>query len=186
MRKVNVGALAGILLTVLPPLSAAAQPAATELGAMPAEAQFPQVEFAFEARITLGPARVVGETATGQRQYIPITGGTIAVRGLSLTRSGVAHLLGGELRTGMLLGAILGLASFLPVWYFFGEVRLAAAVSSAIFAAGTLAAGLGLLLPWWLSRAGRDPALGSGPLATVTQDILSLLVYFAMVRAFGA
>jgi hypothetical protein len=36
------------------------------------------VEFAFEARITLGPARVVGETSTGRRQYIPITGGTIA------------------------------------------------------------------------------------------------------------
>lgn len=110
---------------------------------------------------------------------------TIAVRGLSLTRTGIGPLLAGELRTGMLLGAILGLASFLPVWVFFGEARLAAAVSSAIFAAGTLAAGLGLLLPWWLARAGRDPALGSGPLATVVQDILSLLVYFAMVRAFG-
>jgi len=110
---------------------------------------------------------------------------TIAVRGLSLTRSGVAHLLAGELRTGMLLGGILGLASFLPVWFFFDDPRLAAAVSSAIFAAGTLAAGLGLLLPWWLARAGRDPALGSGPLATVVQDILSLLVYFAVVHAFG-
>jgi hypothetical protein len=34
-------------------------------------------------------------------------------------------------------------------------------------------------------RLGRDPALGSGPLATVMRDILSLLVYFAAVRAFG-
>jgi magnesium transporter len=110
---------------------------------------------------------------------------TIAVRGLSLTRAGIGPLLAGELRTGMLLGAMLGALSFLPVWLFFGDPRLAGAVSSAIFAAGTLAAGLGLLLPWWLARAGRDPALGSGPLATVVQDILSLLVYFAVVRAFG-
>ena len=110
---------------------------------------------------------------------------TIAVRGLSLTRAGIGPLLAGELRTGMLLGAMLGAISFLPVWLFFGDPRLAGAVSSAIFAAGTLAAGLGLLLPWWLARAGRDPALGSGPLATVVQDILSLLVYFAVVRAFG-
>jgi len=110
---------------------------------------------------------------------------TIAVRGLSLTRAGIGPLLTGELRTGMLLGAMLGALSFLPVWLFFGDPRLAGAVSSAIFAAGTLAAGLGLLLPWWLARAGRDPALGSGPLATVVQDILSLLVYFAVVRAFG-
>jgi len=35
------------------------------------------------------------------------------------------------------------------------------------------------------ARLGRDPALGSGPLATVIQDILGLLVYFAVVRAFG-
>jgi len=45
---------------------------------MPADELFPKVEFAFEARITLAPATVVGATATGQRQYIPITGGRIA------------------------------------------------------------------------------------------------------------
>jgi magnesium transporter len=109
----------------------------------------------------------------------------IAVRGLSLTRAGIGHLLAGELRTGMLLGAILGLLSFLPIWLVFGDPRLAAAVGTAIFGAGTVAASLGMLLPWWLSRAGRDPALGSGPAATVIQDVVSLLVYFAVVRAFG-
>jgi magnesium transporter len=109
----------------------------------------------------------------------------IAVRGLSLTRAGIGHLLAGELRTGMLLGAILGLLSFFPVWLVFGDARLAAAVGAAIFGAGTVAASLGLLLPWWLARIGRDPALGSGPAATVIQDVISLLVYFAVVRAFG-
>jgi len=109
----------------------------------------------------------------------------IAVRGLSLTRGGIGHLLAGELRTGMLLGAILGLLSFFPIWLVFGDARLAAAVGTAIFSAGTVAASLGMLLPWWLARAGRDPALGGGPLATVIQDVVSLLVYFAAVRAFG-
>lgn len=109
----------------------------------------------------------------------------VAVRGLSLTRAGIRHLLAGELRTGMGIGASLGVIAFLPVWVVFGEPRLAGAVATAIFAAGTMAAALGLLLPWWIARAGRDPALGSGPIATVIQDILSLLVYFAVVRAFG-
>ena len=109
----------------------------------------------------------------------------IAVRGLSLTRAGIGPLLAGELRTGMLLGAILGLLSFLPIWLVFGDPRLAAAVGAAIFGAGSVAASLGLLLPWWLARIGRDPALGSGPAATVIQDVVSLLVYFAVVRAFG-
>ena len=30
-----------------------------------------------------------------------------------------------------------------------------------------------------------DPAYGSGPVATVIQDILSLLVYFTVLRTFG-
>jgi magnesium transporter len=109
----------------------------------------------------------------------------IAVRGLSLARAGIRHLLAGEVRTGMLIGACLGLASFLPIWLIFGDARLAGAVATAIFAAGTVAAALGLLLPWWIAHSGRDPAFGSGPLATVVQDIVSLLVYFAVVQAFA-
>ena len=109
----------------------------------------------------------------------------VAVRGLSLTRAGIGHLLATELRTGLLLGGTLGLISFLPVYFVFGDPRLAAAVSTAILAAGTVAAGLGMLLPWAIARSGRDPAFGSGPLATVIQDVLSLLVYFGVVKAFG-
>ena len=109
----------------------------------------------------------------------------VAVRGLSLTHTGIRHLLAGELRTGMAIGATLGLIALLPVWVAFGELRLAAAVAIAIFAAGAMAAALGLLLPWLLARLGGDPAMGSGPLATVIQDILSLLVYLGVVHAVG-
>ena len=45
--------------------------------AAPPAASLPVVEFAFEERATLSPAVVVGETALGRRQYIPITGGTV-------------------------------------------------------------------------------------------------------------
>ena len=108
----------------------------------------------------------------------------VAVRGLSLTHAGIGRLLAGELRSGMLIGASLGLLSFFPIFLVFGDARLAGAVASAIFAAGTVAAGLGMLLPWLLARGGRDPAMGSGPLATVIQDVVSLLVYFGVVKAF--
>ncbi len=37
-----------------------------------------------------------------------------------------------------------------------------------------------MLLPWVLDRLGMDPAFGSGPLATVIQDLLSIGVYFAV------
>lgn len=38
----------------------------------------PRAEFVFEELVTLAPAVVQGETDLGQRQFIPITGGTVA------------------------------------------------------------------------------------------------------------
>jgi magnesium transporter len=107
----------------------------------------------------------------------------VAVRGLSLTKAGLAPLLGGELRTGILIGAILGALSFVPVWVAFGDPRLAAAVALSICAAGTVANGIGLLFPWLLKRLRFDPAYGTGPASTVVQDVCTIFVYFAIVHA---
>jgi magnesium transporter len=40
-----------------------------------------------------------------------------------------------------------------------------------------------LVLPWLLDRAGVDPAFGAGPLATVIQDLLSILIYLWVALA---
>jgi magnesium transporter len=37
-----------------------------------------------------------------------------------------------------------------------------------------------MALPWLFHRLARDPAFGSGPLATVLQDLLSIVVYLAI------
>jgi magnesium transporter len=37
-----------------------------------------------------------------------------------------------------------------------------------------------MALPWALHRLGIDPAFGSGPLATVIQDLLSIMIYLAI------
>jgi magnesium transporter len=107
----------------------------------------------------------------------------VAVRGLSLSHAGLGRLLGGELRTGLLIGLLLALLAFPMVWLVFGELRLAAAVTLALTGASMVASSLGLLLPWALQRFGLDPAYGSGPLATIVQDVLSLLIYFGFVSA---
>jgi magnesium transporter len=85
----------------------------------------------------------------------------------------------------MLVGAALGLIAFLPTLLAFGDARLAAAVSTSIFAACSIAAAIGIVLPWLLARRGVDPAYGSGPVATVIQDILTIVIYFAVLQAFG-
>ena len=82
---------------------------------------------------------------------------------------------------GVFIGLVLGLATFGGVALALGDLRLAAAVAIALVVAGGLASAIGLALPWLLHRLGRDPAYGSGPLATIIQDVLSLAVYFASV-----
>jgi magnesium transporter len=106
----------------------------------------------------------------------------IAVRGLSFVERGKVSLFFDEMRTGLLPGIALGALAFPPVWLVFGDLRLAVAVASAIVVAGTIATGVGLGFPLLLSRLGKDPAFGSGPLATVVQDVLSLVTYLLVAK----
>lgn len=107
----------------------------------------------------------------------------IAIRGLSFVRSPLKHLLCGETATGSLIGLTLAAFTLPAVWLAFGDLRLAATVALSVLVAGAVASGLGLLLPWLFDRLGRDPAYGSGPLCTVVQDLLSVLIYFLIASA---
>jgi magnesium transporter len=85
-----------------------------------------------------------------------------------------------ELAAGAIIGALIG-ATFFPfalvVW---GNGRIAATVAIALFISSSIATLVAMVLPYALARLGHDPAFGSGPLATVIQDLLSILVYFAV------
>ena len=108
----------------------------------------------------------------------------VAVRGLSLSHKPFWQIFGGELATGLLLGLALGALSFLLVWAGFGDAKLGLGVALSLIAAGGAASSVGLVFPWILSRLGVDPAFGSGPVATIVQDMLSLIVYFAVMTVF--
>jgi magnesium transporter len=152
------------------------------VGSGVATAAMASMERTLEAHVAIAffvPALVYLADAIGTQTE------TVAVRGLSLTHAGLAPLLMDELRTGLLIGLILGLLSFGPIWLAFGDLRLASAVAISIVAAGTLANGIGLLFPWLLQRLDFDPAYGTGPASTVVQDVCTILVYFGVVKAFG-
>jgi magnesium transporter len=106
-----------------------------------------------------------------------------AVRFLSFGQPRLGRLVIGELVTGLLIGLSLGAAAFPAIVLLFDDVRLAFAVCVSLAAAGTIATTTAIVLPWLLWRAGQDPALGSGPLGTIIQDVLSLLIYFTVVSA---
>lgn len=105
----------------------------------------------------------------------------IAVRGLSLRKKPLADVLWLEIITGGTIGLALGVVAFLAVWAVFGNLPLGLGVGISLFVAGSLASAIGLMLPWVLSRFDVDPAFGSGPVATIIQDALTILVYFVVM-----
>ncbi len=107
---------------------------------------------------------------------------TVVVRGLSVG-VGIRQMLGRELRTGLVIGLALALVSFPIVWWRWGGTEVALGVALSLFAACSTATVAAMVLPWLLDRVGLDPAFGSGPLATVIQDLLSILIYFAIITA---
>jgi magnesium transporter len=106
----------------------------------------------------------------------------IAIRGLSVG-VGIRRVLRREVITGVIVGAILGALMFPAILLIWGDVAVAAAVALAVLAASGIATLVALALPWLLHRLGRDPAFGSGPLATVIQDLLTIVLYFVIVAA---
>jgi len=73
----SLSALIGVVLVAAAAPSGAAL-AQTPLGTPPPPAAAPRFEFAFEFQVALSPPVVLGQTALGHRQYIPIRGGKIA------------------------------------------------------------------------------------------------------------
>jgi magnesium transporter len=106
----------------------------------------------------------------------------LVVRGLSVGAP-VRASLRLEALTGPALGALLAGASLPAIWLALGDPRVAVSVSVALLAACSVATLVAAVLPVTLARAGRDPAFGSGPLATVVQDLLSLAIYFLVASA---
>lgn len=104
---------------------------------------------------------------------------TVVIRGMSLGIP-VRAIVARELTTGIAIGALLGSLFFpfaLAVW---GDARVAAAVGLSLAVSCSVATLVAMVLPYVLARLGRDPAFGSGPLATVIQDLFSILAYFVV------
>ncbi len=87
----------------------------------------------------------------------------VAVRGLSLSHVDLGRLLGGELRTGLLIGTVLALLAFPMVWLVFGELRLAAAVTLALAGASIVASVARTAAALALAALRRRPGLWQRP-----------------------
>ncbi len=83
-----------------------------------------------------------------------------------------------------LLGLILGTTVFLVSWFWFGSLLISLIVGLSIFLTVWLTVVISLLLPWSLHVKGYDPAVASGPIATVFNDLLSIIIYLSIATMF--
>ena len=107
---------------------------------------------------------------------------TVVVRGLSVGVP-MRQMVRRELLTGLAIGLSIGLIAYPLVWWRWDDADLALAVGVALFGACSTATVAAMTLPWLFDAAGADPAFGSGPLATVIQDLLSILIYFVVATS---
>ena len=89
-----------------------------------------------------------------------------------------------ELFVNILLGTTL--AGFVTLLSFglYSDFRVSLVLGLSVFLTAIIAAIIALLFPMLLNKFGKDPALGSGPIATVCIDVVSLLVYFSIASVF--
>jgi len=107
---------------------------------------------------------------------------TVVVRGLSVGVP-MRQMVLRELLTGLAIGVSIGAIAYPLVWWRWEDADLALTVGVALFSACSTATIAAMALPWLFDAVGADPAFGSGPLATVLQDLLSILIYFVVAMA---
>lgn len=107
---------------------------------------------------------------------------TVLIRGLSVGVR-IGRVAATELLAGVGIGTTLALIAAPLLWWRWADAQVALVVGLAIFATCATATLVAMGLPWLFDRSGQDPAFGSGPLATVIQDLLSIMIYLAIATA---
>lgn len=102
----------------------------------------------------------------------------ITVRALATLKLNYLTYILRELIVGFVLGIVLGIIGGVGAVFIGRSGVIGLVVGLSLCAASTIASVLGSLLPITLKKLGSDPALGSGPLATALQDVISVLIYF--------
>ncbi|HEX7278338.1 MAG TPA: magnesium transporter [Solirubrobacterales bacterium] len=104
---------------------------------------------------------------------------TVLIRGMSAGID-MKTVIRREMITGVLIGILIGATFFGFALIGWGDSQVALAVALALTASCSIATSVATILPRVLAHFGSDPAFGSGPLATIVQDLLSIAVYLAI------
>jgi magnesium transporter len=108
---------------------------------------------------------------------------TVLVRRLAYGEVELWTQLVKETLIGVSIGTIVAVVAAAGLWIWNGHPALAMVVGTSLGVTAVVATVMASLLPLGLVRLGADPALASGPVATVVQDILSVGIYLMIATA---
>ncbi len=110
---------------------------------------------------------------------------TLVVRAMALGEVAlrdIAWLVFKELRVGLIMGLVMGVAAIGQAWFLGVSTDIAMAVSITVIAICAWAATVAAALPLILRRLGVDPAVVSAPLISTLVDGTGLIIYFEIAR----
>jgi magnesium transporter len=108
---------------------------------------------------------------------------TVLVRALAYGRVPLFSQLLREGLLGLLIGGTVGVLAGAGLFAWSGQQTIATVVGITLAVTSLVATLVASLLPLGLLRLGADPALASGPIATVLQDLLSVTIYLSIATA---
>jgi len=112
---------------------------------------------------------------------------TLYIRRLALRpEASFWHYSGKQIMISVLIGLVCAGVIWGLVHLGLGGNLVAVIVSSAVIISALMAAIVALLIPYSLSKLKIDPAIASGPFATIIQDLLAVIIYFEIAKRFLA
>lgn len=105
---------------------------------------------------------------------------TLFVRDLVMKRLDLKKYLLREIKVGLGLATILGILLYIIAALWSHIYYIALILGFSMFLTGFVAIFVPIVIILILDRLGMDPAIGSGPFATIIQDVLTLAIYFAI------
>lgn len=105
---------------------------------------------------------------------------TVLVRALAYGQISLGPQLLREGMVGLMIGGTIGILAGAAFLFLDGRVRIAVVIAMTLAVTAVVATLVASILPLSLARLGVDPALASGPVATVLQDILSVAIYLTI------
>jgi magnesium transporter len=102
---------------------------------------------------------------------------TIYIRDLRTGKARFRTYLAKETAIGIAFGIAFSAITALVILPWFGSAKLAIAVAASVLGTVATAPPIALIVTELLELEHRDPAVGAGPIATVIQDTVSVLIY---------